>query len=159
MTEATVNQAETSSKNVVVSLVKDRNFDQGKHLIQILEEEGLQLFNLLSAEETADAYQKAGAATWTLIKKVGLIIFFSLLLVAALVIWILGIGFQLGFYARQKLEGNPPESVVDIVIDFYAFIGRLFVKGYEWAAAFIKKTLGWTFELPASEGKSTPPEG
>ena len=158
MTEATVNQSEMSSKNVVVSLVKDRNFDQGKHLMQILEEEGLQLFNLLSAEETADAYQKAGAATWTLIKKIGLIIFFSLLLVAALIIWILGIGFQLGFYTRQKLEGKPPESVVDIVIGFYTFMGGMFVKVYEWAAAFIKKTLGWTFELPTSEGESPPPE-
>ena len=158
MTEQTVNTAIISAQNPL-PVVKMGSADTRDTLARNIQAEGLQVYEILTEPSTAAAYQTAAKTTLVVLKKVLIILFFSIMLLFALVVWTWGIGFQLGTHLRQELEENPPASFTDMVKGFYGALGKGFTKIYAWAADFVHKALGWSFDLsapPADPPASSP---
>ena len=159
MTEQTASTAIIPAQNPL-PMAKMSSADTRDTLARNIQAEGLQVYEMLTEPSTAAAYQTAAKTTLVVLKKVLIILFFSLMLLFALVVWTWGIGFQLGTQLRKDLEENPPSSFTDMVKGVYGALGKGFTKLYAWAADFVHKALGWSFDLsdPAADPSPAPPE-
>jgi hypothetical protein len=101
-----------------------------------------QLWAVLREENTADAYQQAGAKTWKLFKHLVALLLYVWLLLLAIVIWIWGIGFQSGYYFRKWISDEEPTSV-EIVTACLKVLLLPFAWAYAWASEFVHSQLGW----------------
>lgn len=122
------------------------SYDPGQEISQLL--------SMLHEEDTANTYQKAAEKTWTLFKRLTMLILFTFSLIIALLIWLYGIGFQAGFYFRKWLEVERPpiEKVTSLILDYLSWPFR---KAYDWAKWFVKEYLHW--EVSFDDANSQPP--
>ena len=119
-----------------------------------------ELWQTLTAKDTAITYKQAGAKTWRLLQLTLGLIFFIFLLAVAVVLWFWGIGYNLGRSFRNWINTTSPHPD-----DVFAVTLRLIVYPIEalikWATELVKNYLGWEVKPDVSEFASsvthTPP--
>jgi hypothetical protein len=95
-----------------------------------------ELMRILSDQETGATYKHGLRTTLNLLKVTVALLFHLVLKGFALVVWIWGIGFQLGYYFRKWIEVTGP-SADEIVCAFLWGTARPFVLLHQWATSFL----------------------
>ncbi|MUG97777.1 hypothetical protein F7734_37900 [Scytonema sp. UIC 10036] len=156
--QETVVEQNQKYRNDIKPLLYNRN--DAYVQINPVQEQATKLWTTLSKKDTADAYQKAGATTWTVLKQAIALLVFSVVLLVALIFWVWGIGFQAGFQFRQWLEVKQPnlDEVIALVLKILLWP---FVLAFQWANWFVKNYLGLEirFEQPKPPSTPAPPSG
>jgi hypothetical protein len=115
------------------------------------------LWATLSEKDTGTVYQQAATKTWKLLKQTLALLFFLWMLLAAVIIWIWGIGFRSGLQFRTWLEVKQP-TLNEIISAMLQFLLVWPLKGaVEWANEFVKKYLGWEVEFNPIESEPGSP--
>lgn len=139
-------------KQEAYSTVKlQRNSDlQWGFKVNPIPEYANELWQTLTAKDTAITYKQAGAKTWRLLQLTLGLIFFIFLLACAVVLWFWGIGYNLGRSFRIWLaETNPhPDELFFIAIRLIVYPIEVLIK---WATELVKNYLGWEVKPDVSE--------
>jgi hypothetical protein len=112
-----------------------------------------QLLSILKESETSDAYQKVAEKTWMFLKRLIVLILFTISLVFALLVWVYGTGFQAGYHFRKWLEEEQPpiEKITSQILDYLSWP---FKKAYEWAEKFVEDYLHWKVSFDKSPSQT-----
>lgn len=137
---------EPKNKSQEKSLPLVYSKDEAYHLIQNpVQLHATQLWHILSEKDTALTYQKAGAQTWAMLKRVFLLLSFLLTSLVALSVWFCGIGFHSGWRYRQWLEEEHP-TLDELVAVFFKTLLWPLEYAFKWSEQFVKKYFGWEFK-------------
>lgn len=153
MSELIVDQNQKSRSRLMLF-----NSEVGQAPLASVQRTANDLWTTLTEKDTGTVYQQAAAKTWKLLKQTIALLFFLWVLLAALTIWIWGIGFQSGLQFRTWLEVKKPK--LDDILDALLknFIVWPFEQAFEWASGFVKKYLGWEIEFNPIKPKTTSEE-
>jgi glucan phosphoethanolaminetransferase (alkaline phosphatase superfamily) len=150
MSELAVDQNQKSQSRLMLF-----NSEVGQAPLASVQKKANDLWATLAEKDTGTVYQQAAAKTWKLLKQTIALIFFLWVLLAALIIWIWGIGFRSGLQFRTWLEVKQPtlDELISTILQVF------FVWPFKWAVAwaneFVKKYLGWEIEFDPIKPKPT----
>lgn len=156
MSEPTVAQNAQASESIIPL---QYNKDDAYLIHNPLQHRAVQLWEMLCEEDTATAYQEAGARTWTLIKRVFSLLFFTVTSLVALTFWLWGIGFRSGLKFRHWIEETSP-SINEIITLILQVLVWPLLQAFKWADHFVQKYFGWEVNIePTAVGaEATVPE-
>ncbi|MFN6570949.1 hypothetical protein [Dendronalium sp. ChiSLP03b] len=154
MPETEVQQSQKSFNSLPVLYTRDDSQPIQYNPIQ----EITQLWKTLSEEDTSSVYQQAALKTWNIFKKAITLVVFLFLLLAALIIWVWGIGFRSGLHFRTWIETKQP-TLDELFLAFLKILLWPFERIFDWANSFIKDFFGWEIKFDSPEPESTSTTG
>ncbi|PSR16857.1 hypothetical protein C8255_15635 [filamentous cyanobacterium CCP3] len=103
-----------------------------------LQHQTTELVRIFSDQATGETFKRSLGTALYVFKLMGALLLRLAVVGVAVVVWVWGLGFQLGYYFRKWIDNTSP-TAEEIVCNVLWAIARPFVLLYQWANSF----LGW----------------